>query len=87
MCVLGKRLLKDISIVNCTKAIGGELHNQFCPNKTCDPYYLSNNISIVQGIKASSLFSLHMKLRGRNSISFLLSFLPITREPRFYHIH
>ncbi|XP_075975973.1 solute carrier family 12 member kcc isoform X2 [Anticarsia gemmatalis] len=51
MCVLGKRLLKDINIMNCTKDVGGELHQLFCPNNTCDPYYAAHNISIVQGIK------------------------------------
>ncbi|XP_026739052.1 solute carrier family 12 member 4 isoform X1 [Trichoplusia ni] len=51
MCVLGKRLLKDININNCTKEIGAPLHQLFCPNNTCDPYYLAHNVSIVQGIK------------------------------------
>ncbi|KAJ8736130.1 hypothetical protein PYW08_006786 [Mythimna loreyi] len=51
MCVLGKRLLKDININNCTKQIGAPLHNIFCPNNTCDPYYLAHNVSVVQGIK------------------------------------
>ncbi|XP_030032006.1 solute carrier family 12 member 4 isoform X2 [Manduca sexta] len=58
MCVLGKRLLKDIPIANCSKEVGGELYQQFCPNNTCDPYFASHNISIVQGIKglASGVF-------------------------------
>lgn len=51
MCVLGKRLLKDIHISNCTKNATGPLYELFCPNKTCDPYFQSHNISIVQGIK------------------------------------
>lgn len=52
MCVLGKRLLRDIADVkNCTKEIGGQLHQLFCSNNTCDPYYLLNNVSVVQGIK------------------------------------
>ncbi|XP_052758050.1 solute carrier family 12 member 4 isoform X5 [Galleria mellonella] len=54
MCVLGKRLLKDIHISNCTKAPKGELEQLFCPNKTCDPYYSAHNVSIVQGIKGLS---------------------------------
>ncbi|VVC95186.1 unnamed protein product, partial [Leptidea sinapis] len=58
MCVLGKRLLKDIHIDNCTKDIGGELHQLFCANKTCDPYYQAHEVSVVQGIKglASGVF-------------------------------
>lgn len=51
MCVLGKRLLKDIHITNCTKNPTGELHKLFCPNNTCDPYYSAHNVSVVQGIK------------------------------------
>ncbi|XP_050554879.1 solute carrier family 12 member 4 isoform X9 [Spodoptera frugiperda] len=51
MCVLGKRLLKDIDINNCTKTVGAPLHQLFCHNDTCDPYYLAHNVSIVQGIK------------------------------------
>ncbi|XP_059051212.1 solute carrier family 12 member 4 isoform X2 [Achroia grisella] len=54
MCILGKRLLKDIHISNCTKAPKGELEQLFCPNKTCDPYYAAHNVSIVQGIKGLS---------------------------------
>ncbi|XP_022130318.2 solute carrier family 12 member 4 isoform X1 [Pieris rapae] len=58
MCVLGKRLLKDIHIDNCTKTVGGELEQIFCPNNTCDPYYQTHEVSIVQGIKglASGVF-------------------------------
>nr|XP_037867149.1 solute carrier family 12 member 4 isoform X4 [Bombyx mori] len=58
MCVLGRRLLKDIHISNCTKDPKGELHAMFCPDKICDPYYEAHNISIVQGIKglASGVF-------------------------------
>lgn len=51
MCVLGKRLLKDIHIDNCTKDIGGELYQLFCANNTCDPYYQAHEVSVVQGIK------------------------------------
>ncbi|KAL0850918.1 hypothetical protein ABMA28_006827 [Loxostege sticticalis] len=54
MCVLGKRLLKDIHITNCTKNPTGELHKLFCPNNTCDPYYSAHNVSVVQGIKGLS---------------------------------
>ncbi|XP_045508008.1 solute carrier family 12 member 4 isoform X2 [Colias croceus] len=58
MCVLGKRLLKDIHISNCSKDPGGELEQIFCPNGTCDPYYHTHEVSIVQGIKglASGVF-------------------------------
>ncbi|KAJ1523941.1 hypothetical protein ONE63_010490 [Megalurothrips usitatus] len=59
MCVLGKRLLKDVSLDNCTKTPGGFLHRQFC-NKDglCDPYYSTNNVTKVRGIKglASGVF-------------------------------
>lgn len=57
MCVLGKRLLKDIAIENCTKEAGGPLYNIFCQDE-CDPYFASNNVSIVRGIKglASGVF-------------------------------
>uniref|UniRef100_A0A8D8RU17 Solute carrier family 12 member 6 n=1 Tax=Cacopsylla melanoneura TaxID=428564 RepID=A0A8D8RU17_9HEMI len=52
MCVLGKRLLKDIPITSCNKSIGGELSKIFCNNsQQCDAYYFSHNTSIVQGIK------------------------------------
>ncbi|XP_073958246.1 solute carrier family 12 member kcc isoform X2 [Choristoneura fumiferana] len=58
MCVLGKRLLKDIDINNCTKIRGGPLEQIFCPNKTCDPYYTAHEVQIVNGIKglASGVF-------------------------------
>ncbi|XP_077296513.1 solute carrier family 12 member kcc isoform X2 [Arctopsyche grandis] len=58
MCVLGKRLMKDINIENCTKQVGGPLYELFCPNKTCDPYFMTHNLSIVRGIKglASGVF-------------------------------
>lgn len=51
MCVLGKRLLKDIDINNCTKIRGGPLEQIFCANKTCDPYYTAHEVQIVNGIK------------------------------------
>ncbi|XP_063375427.1 solute carrier family 12 member 6 isoform X6 [Cydia amplana] len=58
MCVLGKRLLKDIHISNCTKKVGGELEKIFCANRTCDEYYKTHDVQIVQGIKglASGVF-------------------------------
>lgn len=54
MCVLGKRLLKDISLEDCNKTEGGPLHQLFCVNSTCDSYYLTHNVSIVRGIKGLS---------------------------------
>lgn len=40
MCVLGKRLLKDIAVDNCTKEAGGPLYNIFCEDGgECDPYF------------------------------------------------
>ncbi|XP_054278489.1 solute carrier family 12 member 4 isoform X2 [Macrosteles quadrilineatus] len=59
MCVLGKRLLKDINIENCTKEEGGPLFNLFCNSSTgglagCDPYFQEHNISIANGIMGLS---------------------------------
>lgn len=51
MCVLGKRLLKDIAVDNCTKEAGGPLYNIFCPSGECDPYFAEHNVTLVQGIK------------------------------------
>lgn len=61
MCILGKRLLKDIHIQDCNKTVGGPLHNIFCTGNgtdSCDPYYVAHNVSIVNGIKglASGVF-------------------------------
>lgn len=39
MCVLGKRLLRDIAVDNCTKEVGGPLYNTFCEGGECDPYF------------------------------------------------
>jgi potassium/chloride transporter 4/5/6 len=54
MCVLGKRLLRDISISDCNKNVSGPLHQIFCVNSTCDPYFMTNDVSIVRGIKGLS---------------------------------
>ncbi|XP_055598463.1 solute carrier family 12 member 4 isoform X2 [Uranotaenia lowii] len=52
MCVLGKRLLKDIPVENCTKEVGGPLYNIFCePGSQCDPYFKDHNVTLVRGIK------------------------------------
>jgi potassium/chloride transporter 4/5/6 len=52
MCVLGKRLLKDISVSDCNKNTSGPLHKIFCGNSSaCDPYYEANEVSTVRGIK------------------------------------
>ncbi|XP_029172821.1 solute carrier family 12 member 6 isoform X2 [Nylanderia fulva] len=62
LCVLGRRLLKDIDVVNdCNKNLNGKLHNLYCGNFThtkCDPYFLANNLTIVNGIRglASGVF-------------------------------
>ncbi|XP_044577930.1 solute carrier family 12 member 4 isoform X2 [Cotesia glomerata] len=56
ICVLGKRLLKDIPITACYKNETGPLADIFC-NKTtrvCDAYYSSHNVSIINGIKGLS---------------------------------
>ncbi|XP_055312434.1 solute carrier family 12 member 4 isoform X3 [Sitodiplosis mosellana] len=60
MCVLGKRLLKDMKLEDCHKTVGGFLHNTYCNATTrlCDPYYETNNVTVVKGIKglASGVF-------------------------------
>ncbi|XP_011874240.1 PREDICTED: solute carrier family 12 member 7 isoform X1 [Vollenhovia emeryi] len=58
LCLLGRRLLKDIDITECNKKYGGALHNVYCNKTRCDPYYLENNITIVNGIRglASGVF-------------------------------
>ncbi|XP_071868595.1 solute carrier family 12 member kcc isoform X2 [Bombus fervidus] len=61
MCILGKRLLKDIDVLTeCNKNVSGILHKLYCGNSTtkCDPYYMENNVTIVNGIRglASGVF-------------------------------
>ncbi|XP_012150143.1 solute carrier family 12 member kcc isoform X3 [Megachile rotundata] len=60
MCVLGRRLLKDINVLTeCNKNTTGVLHQIYCGNSTkCDPYYMENNVTIVNGIRglASGVF-------------------------------
>lgn len=71
MCVLGKRLLKDVDLVNCTKAENGQLYNTFCKNKLCDPYFITNNVTKVRGIKgiASGVFFGQCALQARLLVS------------------
>lgn len=86
MCVLGKRLVKDISIENCNKTIGGPLHELFCHNTTsCDPYYDTHNVSIVKGIKglASGVF---MGMFTNKSHFFTSHLLLITFYIIYIHI-
>jgi potassium/chloride transporter 4/5/6 len=59
MCVLGKRLLKDINVNDCHKKQFGPLYQIFCGNSStdgisCDPYFEENNVSKVRGIKGLS---------------------------------
>ncbi|KAF0766635.1 solute carrier family 12 member 6 isoform X3 [Aphis craccivora] len=56
MCSLGNRLLKDMDLKNCNKAVGGYLHNMYCANGTgpCDSYFDTHNTSIVKGIRGIS---------------------------------
>ncbi|XP_034942488.1 solute carrier family 12 member 4 isoform X2 [Chelonus insularis] len=60
ICVLGKRLLKDIENSECHKNESGTLWNIFCNNQTriCDDYYNTHNVSLVTGIRglASGVF-------------------------------
>ncbi|KAJ6645377.1 Solute carrier family 12 member 4 [Pseudolycoriella hygida] len=65
LCVLGKRLVKDIDIGNCTKDIGSKLYNTYCnvSNGLCEDYYRDHDVSVVQGIKglASGVFFDNLK--------------------------
>ncbi|XP_055916660.1 solute carrier family 12 member 6 isoform X2 [Eupeodes corollae] len=54
MCVLGKRLLKDVPLENCTKEEGGMIYNAFCPDGICGEYYKLHNVTKVKGIKGLS---------------------------------
>ncbi|KAK9296416.1 hypothetical protein QLX08_009570 [Tetragonisca angustula] len=61
LCVVGRRLVKDINVLaDCNKNVSGALHRLYCGNNTgkCDPYYLENNVTIVNGIRglASGVF-------------------------------
>jgi len=40
LCVLGKRVLKDIPIENCTKE-DPWLYDQYCPDHKCEEYFQS----------------------------------------------
>ncbi|XP_037715715.1 solute carrier family 12 member 6 isoform X2 [Drosophila subpulchrella] len=57
MCVLGKRLLKDIPLDNCTKE-DSFMRDIYCPDGKCEEYFLANNVTKVKGIKglASGVF-------------------------------
>lgn len=46
LCVLGKRVLKDIPIENCTKE-DPMLFDLYCPDRKCDEYFQSNYTVIV----------------------------------------
>lgn len=46
MCVLGKRLLKDIAIDNCTKEVGGPLWKEYCINNQCDDYFKGTYMNV-----------------------------------------
>lgn len=49
LCVLGKRLLKDIDPANCTKEIGGPLHNLYCnstSSSSCEDYYKCKDMQL-----------------------------------------
>lgn len=62
MCVLGRRLLKDINVLTeCNKNTSGILHQLYCGNSStskCDPYYMENDVTIINGIRglASGVF-------------------------------
>ncbi len=82
MCVLGRRLLKDIDPDNCTKEAGGDLYNIFCPDDKCDPYFLGEFVfqSIHYNVKVlikipNFPHSLQYKCHSRYQRSFKWSFL------------
>ncbi|KAK7863464.1 hypothetical protein R5R35_010501 [Gryllus longicercus] len=87
MCVLGKRLLKDIHIDDCKKDPYSPLFNIFCSNSTdpndpspvCDPYFVNNNVSIVQGIKG--LASGVLLDNVQNSFLELGQYIAQSKEP------
>lgn len=58
MCILGKRLLKDIEGQDCHKNVSGPLWNLYCGNSTdgedCEPYFHENKIIKTYGIKGLS---------------------------------
>jgi len=60
LCLLGRRLLKDLNVLtDCNKNVSGVLHKLYCGNGTrCDPYYVENNLTVVNGIRglASGVF-------------------------------
>jgi len=49
MCVLGKRLLKDIPLENCTKE-DSFLRDIYCPDGKCEEYYLGKIPSYMQSV-------------------------------------
>lgn len=59
MCVLGKRLLRNISVTECGKNYT-TTHDLFCNGTSgvCDAYYNDHEFEIVKGIKglASGVF-------------------------------
>ncbi|XP_011305811.1 solute carrier family 12 member 4 isoform X2 [Fopius arisanus] len=59
MCVLGKRLLRNVSVTECGKNYS-TTHDLFCNSTsgTCDDYYRTHDFKIVKGIKglASGVF-------------------------------
>lgn len=90
--MLGRRLLKDINVLtDCNKNVTGALHKIYCGNSTqytkCDPYYIENNVTLVDGIRglASGVFlgTRYRKLlatRARLSLSSYLEQIPTRSE-------
>lgn len=64
MCVLGKRLLKDIDPANCTKDIDGPLHKLYCNGTSthCEDYYNCKCKTISNhdlSVRLKSIFSIY----------------------------
>ncbi|XP_025405084.1 solute carrier family 12 member 4 isoform X3 [Sipha flava] len=55
-CSLGNRLLKDVDLRHCNKAVGGYLYNIYCANGTgpCDSYFEMHNTTVIKGIRGIS---------------------------------
>nr|CAD7460580.1 unnamed protein product [Timema tahoe] len=84
MCVLGQRLLKDVDITDCHDDPNGPLFQLFCGGNNsqiedCEPYFRTNNLTIVQGIKglASGVFLDNIQ----NSFLELGQFIARTKDP------
>lgn len=89
MCVLGNRLLTDVDLKDCHKNLG-PLRDIFCgnssdPTSTCDPYWESNNVTQVKGIKglSSGVFLGKCSRRFSKILIVLILGIGVARDFRF----